>query len=224
MPYKEDIPGYMTRTDFKAVEALAACIPPKGILVEIGSYYGKSSWAWAHSVHPTVKVFCIDPWEGSVSNKAQPPLGRSASIEEFLDNVKDCPNIVPIKGFSPTMQWDSALRPDLVFVDGNHKAPHVNNDLAFWSSQLHPFGILCGHDFNPWAFPDVCEAAIQCSKSLNKPLRIFDGSTIWYIEMGRENFHPTHYENFQNRIFLEDLSWELTPEKSKIIRSQYPVK
>lgn len=214
MPYHEEIAGYMTRADFKALEALAACIPKNGTMVEIGSYYGRSSWAWAQSVHPSVKVFCIDPWEGK-RDPDIPPLNRSASLEEFLENVKDCPNIIPIQGYSPTMPWDPSLKPDLVFVDGNHKAPYVNQDLAFWSKQLHPHGILCGHDFNPWKFPDVCEAAILCAASLKKTLRIFDGSTIWYLELGRQPFHA-------NSVFLEDLSWELSPDKIKIIRGQYP--
>jgi hypothetical protein len=137
MAYREDIFGYMPEIDLISIEVLAACVPERGTVVEVESYFGRSAWAWAHSVRSEVKVFCIDPWPGMKENHDSSKKMKDASLEEFLANVQDCPNIIPIRGSSPIMPWDKNLRPDLVFIDGNHFYPQVDNDLAFWAAQLH---------------------------------------------------------------------------------------
>ncbi len=221
MPYREDIPGYMSGVDLESIEALAACVPKHGCVVEVGSYFGRSAWAWSHSVQPSAKVYCIDPWPGVKGDQIPSKEKKDAALEDFLEFVKDCPNIVPIRGYSPTMPWDKNLKPDVVFIDGNHYAPHVDNDLAFWSAQLKPHGILCGHDFNPQRWPDVCEAVIQLSKSLKKPFRIFEGSTIWYIELGREKLDTQNRELLIGRLVLEDISWKPSEDHISLIQNLY---
>lgn len=221
MTYREDIPGYMSTEDLMSIEALASCVPEAGTVVEVGSYFGRSAWAWAHSVRPAVKVYCIDPWPGIKGDEVPSTKKKEAALEEFQDNVKDCPNIIPIKGYSPEMPWDRNLRPDLVFIDGNHFSPYVDNDLAFWAAQLNSHGILCGHDFNPLRWPDVCEAVIRQAGLLKKPFRIFEGSTIWYIELGREKLSPKNREVQIGRIFIEDMSWAPSPLHIQLIQKIY---
>lgn len=36
---------------------------------------------------------------------------------------------------------------DVVYIDGNHEAPFVLEDLAAWTPKLKPGGLLCGHDY-----------------------------------------------------------------------------
>ncbi len=220
MPYREDIPGHMYGRDFKAIEALAACVSPHGTVVEVGAYYGRSAWAWAKSVPSSATVYCIDSWEGNKDDPL-PQMDRSASLDEFKEYVKDCSNIIPIQGYSPTMTWDKNLRPDLVFIDGNHLKPHVDNDLAFWSKQLNPHGILCGHDFNPSKWPDVCAAVIQLAKSIKKPFRLFEDNTIWYFELEREEFKVENREVLMSRLLLEEISWQPTPNNILQIQSMF---
>ena len=141
--------------------------------------------AFAKSVDPSVTVYCIDPWPGSPSKQLVPGL-FDAGLEDFREYVRDCPNIVPIQGYSPRMPWPSKRLVDLAFIDGNHSSPHVDNDIAFWSEKLQPTGILSGHDFNPERHPDVCEAVINFSKKLQKSFRVFPDSSIWYFEPDRE--------------------------------------
>lgn len=223
MPYREDIPGSMGLHDFLAIEALSASIPSDGNVVEVGSYFGRSAWAWAKSVAPSVKVYCIDPWLGKLKEKETPLPGmmQGPTLEDFKNNLKDCPNVIPIQGFSPEMPWDKSLKPDLVFIDGNHLAPYVDRDIEFWNEQLKPDGILCGHDFRPFDWPDVCEAVIRHSKKLKKPFRIFEKSSIWYIEKGNKQWNKANRETFANRIFLEDMSWQPNEQEIEKIRTLY---
>jgi len=65
MAYNLSIPGQITERELWAIETLAKFVPPGGIIVEVGSFLGLSSCAWAKSVHPSVTVYCIDPWDGN---------------------------------------------------------------------------------------------------------------------------------------------------------------
>lgn len=220
MPFREDIPGYMPRKDLEIIEALAACVGENGIVVEIGSYFGRSSWAWAQSVPPSAKVYCIDPWPDS-------KLVRGifdANIEDFKSFVQDCPNILPIQGLSPHVPWPKDRLADVIFVDGNHSSPHVDNDLAFWSDMLKPNGILCGHDFNPYRYRDVCEAVIALSKSKEWPFRIFQDSTIWFFENRQENFPLKNKNMLSQHVILETMSWQPNATHLEVLRRIYQYK
>lgn len=217
MPYREDIPGYMPRKDLEIIEALSQCVTEKGTVVEIGSYFGRSSWAWAKSVPPSATVYCIDPWPAS-------PFVRGifdASFEDFSNTIKDCPNIIPIQGFSPYIPWSKDRLADVIFIDGNHKKPHVNNDIEFWSEMLTKTGILCGHDFNPYKYPDVCEAVISLSYLNNWPFRIFQDSTIWYFEKHKENFSIKNKKMISQRLVLETMSWQPDAKQIEVVRKIY---
>ena len=57
MPYNLRIPGRFTERELWAIEAMAKSVPPGGVVVEVGSYLGLSSYAWAKSVDPSVTVY-----------------------------------------------------------------------------------------------------------------------------------------------------------------------
>lgn len=217
MPFREDIPGYMPRQDLINIEAIASCVPENGSVVEVGSYFGKSSWAWAKSVPDSAKVYCIDPWPAS-------SLVRGifdASIEDFKDYVRDCPNIIPIQGYSPYIPWPKENLVDVVFIDGNHKEPHVTHDIEFWVELLKPGGILCGHDFNPYCYKDVCEAVIHFSENNKWPFRLFQDSTMWYFENGKENFSLKNKKLLSQHLVLETMSWQPESTHINVLRKVY---
>ena len=58
--YNDSIPGWFTEEDNIVALKLAQAVPENGIIVEIGSFVGKSAWHWANSAHPSVKIYCID--------------------------------------------------------------------------------------------------------------------------------------------------------------------
>jgi len=52
--YDLTIRGEITHRELQAMEAVAKLVPRDGVVVEVGSYLGRSSWAWAKSVDPSV--------------------------------------------------------------------------------------------------------------------------------------------------------------------------
>src|SRR5262245_33735795 len=102
MPYDLTIPGQVTEFQLRAIEAVATLVPPQGIVVEIGSLFGRSSYAWAASVPASATVYCIDPWE---KNEGVRPMearyGIQYGIEQFKKYTRACNNIIPLQGYSP---------------------------------------------------------------------------------------------------------------------------
>lgn len=197
MAYNTKIPGFMSDVSLPAIERLARKVPENGVIVEIGSFMGRSAWAFAKSAYPSVKVYCIDLWQ-TPENWKRKNLTMQTFYEQmdgdfdpnkvydfaaFKENVKDCPNIIPIVAHSTENDWPLDKKADLVFVDGDHESPQVEKDIDYWLKRLKPNGILAGHDFSMINFPAVCRAVILISEKLRKPIKFFKDTSIWMIEL-----------------------------------------
>jgi len=150
------------------MEAVAKLVPRDGVVVEVGSYLGRSSWAWAKSVDPSVTVYCCDPWDGY----------RGSSRELFASHTSDCPNIVALQGYSPQdfRDWDRPI--DLYFEDAVHRNPVLRENLDFWTGFLKPGGIVCGHDYLG-KFPDVVKEAHALGERLG--CRLLHVESFWCL-------------------------------------------
>lgn len=159
MPYDLDIPGQVSEFQLQAIEVVASLVPRGGCVVEVGSLFGRSSWAWAKSVPQDAVVYCIDPWEG---NQGVRGLEQAHNIRygigQFREYTKDCPNITPIQAYSPDEVGGWDLPVDVYYEDAVHTNPILDRNVQFWTSKLSPNGIACGDDYRP-RFADVRSAA-----------------------------------------------------------------
>ena len=170
MPYNLNIPGQVSEHQLKAIEAVASLVPKNGKVVEVGSLFGCSSWAWAKSVDPSVTVYCIDPWEKNEGVRAmEARLGITYGIEQFKIHTADCPNIRALQGYSPVQFQDWSDPIDLYYEDAVHTNPILAQNLDFWSGKLKPTGVLCGDDYRP-RFPDVMNGAQALAKRFGREL------------------------------------------------------
>lgn len=167
--YTTKIPGQISEFQLRAIETIATLVPEGGNVVEVGSLFGKSSYAWAKSVNSSVQVYCVDPWEG---NEGIRPLEKRLNIkygiEQFKAYTKDCDNITALKGYSPRdfIKWDKAV--DLYYEDAVHTNPVLRQNLEFWVSHLTPNGIICGDDYRPRFADVVCEVRKLAHKHRRK--------------------------------------------------------
>lgn len=188
MPYDLRVPGWMKEYDLQVIEKLARRIPPNGSMVEIGSFLGRSSVAWAMSARPSVLITCIDLWskpgyfEKRDRNRPDGDLSAYTGAYEgtFRAMTGSFPNVTGIRGNSTAEYglWDQ----DLVFLDGDHHFGAVKADLANWSQRLKTGGLLCGHDFGP---DDPIKGVVHAvmSYSFNNNCHIFcpAHSRIWML-------------------------------------------
>ena len=66
--YNLDIPGWATEADLKVLEYFSSEVPKDGLILEVGSFCGRTSYALAKSCDLSTRVVCIDLWrEGTLS-------------------------------------------------------------------------------------------------------------------------------------------------------------
>lgn len=174
MPYNQDVPGQQSEFELRAIELAASLVPANGIVVEIGSLFGRSAWAWAKSVAQSTRVVCIDPWDPSPgSTPLEQRYGVSYSIDTFKRFTRDCPNIETIQGYSPdaAIGWREPI--DLFFEDAVHRNPVFESNINFWSSHLKPTGIACGDDYRP-RYPDIVNGVNKLAKRLGRSIVTVD--------------------------------------------------
>lgn len=174
MPYRLDIPGQVTEYQLKAIEAVASLAPKNGIVVEVGSLFGRSSYGWAKSVDQSVTVYCIDPWStGGAPHSMAVQLGVDYSLEQFKKHVAGCDNIKPVVGYSPKDFSDWSEKVDIFYDDAVHTNPGFRQNIDFWAQHLKPSSVVCGDDYR-FRFPDVVVESERLAERLGRRIIVVD--------------------------------------------------
>jgi len=168
------IPGWMTEAELLW---LAATAEHKSLIVEVGSWMGRSTSALA--ANTLGKVIACDTWEGSEEHAdmlRDKPKGWLK--EQFLAHAGRYENM----DFFQSRSLDLAasmdkldLRPEMIFLDANHTYESVKADILAWRPLLRPGGVICGHDFDPPNWMGIKQAVDELI-----PDRVLvPGTTIW---------------------------------------------
>lgn len=191
-----DIPGWSSGNELGLLASLAARVAPGGAIVELGSFAGRTAYIMAKNA-PEVTVHCIDPWghfdistvpdQSSVFLSGNIRNFRPGELYDyFLENVRDCPNINPIRGLSTEVSWEGQPEIDLMFIDADHDTSPLLEDLRTWWPRLKRRGLVVGHD---WQMRSVKDAVIHYLEELNQQklfpqLINFPTTTIWGLLRG----------------------------------------
>ncbi|WP_040320336.1 class I SAM-dependent methyltransferase [Aeromicrobium marinum] len=162
------VKGFLPDDEADALRSAAAThLTPGGVMVEIGTYCGKSTIHLGHVAREAgATLVTVDHHRGSEENQVgweyhdaelvDPETGvfdtlprfRRAMLDAGLEDV-----VVPVVARSTTVAafWRTPV--DVVFVDGGHTDEHAGNDYAGWSPWVRPGGALLIHD----VFPDPAD-------------------------------------------------------------------
>lgn len=125
----------------KILQALAATVPEKGLIVEIGSAFGWSCSKMAETSHESVTIVSIDPWT-LIDDQQHKGFER-----KFQKRIKPFQNrIVPVRAFSQDVLIARPI--DLLFIDGDHSSSAVENDYYRFSSCVEKGNLLVFHDYH----------------------------------------------------------------------------
>lgn len=143
-------------TDGEAEELMQLSVNTDGIVVEIGSYTGKSTVALAHGGS---RVFAIDLWDlhlpSEKPNKARNKKDRkirfnsTEAMKTFLKRLEEqevTESVTWIRGESKEVAkaWSRPIGG--LFIDGAHDAKSVKADYTSWSKFIEPGGWIAFHD------------------------------------------------------------------------------
>jgi len=140
------VEGMLTQGEAEYLYHMAQTNPGKGVIVEIGSWKGKSTICLARGSRAVggEKIYAVDPHR---------PLADEGYFEdteaEFLRNLAESAvteQVAPMVMASEdaVRGWDRPIR--LLWIDGDHRYEQVKRDFLSWEPHVIDGGIIAMHD------------------------------------------------------------------------------
>lgn len=128
----------------------------QGLIVEIGSWFGKSTKYLADKIiesNKQINLDCIDTFKGTLNEELHQSLVQdydSDIYQEFYNNVM--PNNAIVKVIKDTSHNASSLyknkQIDAILIDGDHSYEGVKSDITDFFYKVRPGGIIAGDDYH----------------------------------------------------------------------------
>ena len=140
----DGVEGWLSEAQGRALFDAAAAATGAGVIVEIGSWKGRSTtWLASGARLAGQRVYAVDPHRGSRENPA------AHTLDEFLDNLarNGLADVVDPMVMTSEEAAASIARPiELLFIDGDHSYEGVRRDAELWLPRLMEGGIVMFHD------------------------------------------------------------------------------
>lgn len=152
----EVLEGLIWRSEGARLAHLASLVPSDQVIVELGSYKGKSTAFLASGAKAGdgAKVHAVDLWDlGGQGSPGTAKWGfdRSetfAAFESQLRSAKVWSQVVAHRGDTVQVGRDWTGPPvGLLFVDGWHTAAQIGAEVDAWAPHLVPGGTIAFHDY-----------------------------------------------------------------------------
>lgn len=150
MPFNEldvlSVNGFLNAAEFALLHKLASECPQNGVIVELGSYQGKSTLSLAKGAQiAKSRMWAIDPHpELQVTNDTLYGMHDQAALLKNLVvyDVAHIVRVITMASYQIAPVWSEPI--DLLWIDGSHEYEDVKRDLADWSP--HVRGKIAMHD------------------------------------------------------------------------------
>ena len=128
--------------------------------IEIGCFEGESTFNISHicsQKYSDYKHYAIDPYDNS---NDLPEENISKTKEIFLNNLnefqpKGVVEFIHKKSFDGLIElYNRGVKADFIYVDGDHEAPGVLQDMVLGFELLNPRGIMLCDDSMAWRIDD----------------------------------------------------------------------
>ena len=174
----EEVPGWMTVEELEFLANEVERLPYRSVVVEIGTFAGRSTIVLAHTGH--VRVITIDNWSGAKTPEVFYPINKEVFISNCLRvgiSPMEYTSFYNCESGLYYMDCDSAYAYnffpdnsiDFWFHDGDHDT--VGRDIDNWNRKFKRTAILCGHDFH---YGFSVKADVEARMSINEV-----HGTIW---------------------------------------------
>jgi predicted O-methyltransferase YrrM len=194
------VEGWLTVEEGELLYRLARACTGEGVIVEIGSFKGKSTiWLARGSLAGArTRVVAIDPHTGSTEHRHDgAPVW---TYDEFLANlhragVEEVVRPVVATSAEAAAHFDQPV--ELLFIDGDHRYEMVRQDFDLWFPKLMEGGYLLMHDTIRWAGPRrVARESIYRSRNFRHV------GFVHSITFGQKVAENTPADRWRNRYLL----------------------
>ncbi len=195
----KDIEGWFADVEGALLYSLAKKCNTNGVIVEIGSWKGRSTvfLAQGSKAGQRVRVYAIDPQTGNAEDQRLVVIPTLDEFKKNIANAQVTDIVVPIVKTSEEAANDFLEPCALIFVDGCHEPGSVKQDFALWYPKLIEGGIIAFHDTLDWVGPRMLVKDLLYKSSNFKNVNF--ARSITY---GTKVVQNTMADRTKNRFFL----------------------
>ena len=142
------IPGATTNGELDIIYEWAKTVPENGVILELGSLFGRTAMAFVEGSHPSTKIYCVDKFNTFINTSIKTNdapggtiwnIGQSYDIEaEFTKNMQGYSNVIPLKleaKHNKVYPYKGELL-DIFFIDSAHKNPDDIMNISYYRKFL----------------------------------------------------------------------------------------
>jgi predicted O-methyltransferase YrrM len=194
------IGGWLTDKEGELLFNLAKECKGNGVIVEIGSWKGKSTIWLGKGSHQgkKVKIYAIDPHTGSSEHRKD--VATVWTFDEFRENMKNAQVadvVEPILKTSAKAAEDFNKPIEFIFIDGAHEYEFVKLDFDLWFPKVINNGVIAFHDTTFWPGPRKVISEMVCKSKYFKNISFVDS-----IAFAQKVEHTTWSDRIRNRSML----------------------
>lgn len=147
-----DVEGWMSEAQARRLWDRAAELDQGDLVVEIGSFHGRSMIMLASSAPAGVELVAIDPHGGNdrgpqeISGFAEE---AQADFEQFHTNLEQAgvhERVTHLRSFSSAALSDVRRPIQLLYIDGAHRYRPARDDIRRWGAKVADDGTMLVHD------------------------------------------------------------------------------
>jgi predicted O-methyltransferase YrrM len=167
------VEGLTKRSELELLHDVARTMPADAVVVEVGSFRGRSTLAIAEGLEtiPRATLIAVDTFGGDPGWEFRPDPSEARAV--FDRNTAGIQLLQVVQADSIEAAGDVADRSvNWVFIDALHDYRSVVADIRAWAPKLKPDGLLSGHD---WGRAGVTDAVLR----VFRPEQIEVRHSIW---------------------------------------------
>jgi methyltransferase family protein len=146
------VEGWLTEAQARRLWDRARAVPAGGLVVEIGSFRGRSAIVMASALARGARLVAIDPHAGSDRGPQEIEAEAARGEEDhglFLANLRaagvaDRVEHVRLISSQAVESVDGEI--DVLYVDGAHRFTPARDDLVRWGARVREGGTMLVHD------------------------------------------------------------------------------
>lgn len=164
----EDVPGWIKSSQIQLIQNIAKNLPDGSKVLEIGSGYGRSTWAWLDGLDNSCTLDIVDSWQLDLDrlnlvtdDKEVLDFGKCYGQKKLFEKIISChprynllQNVFNEKTKKLIKSKTLSKNYTVVYFDGDHTHDNLYNELCYFAHA----DILCGDDYNFEKFRSVVDA------------------------------------------------------------------
>lgn len=148
----EPVEGWLTQAQARRLWDAAARVPAGGLVVEIGSFRGRSAIVMASALPERARLVAIDPHAGGdrgpqeIAPQAERGEADTRAFEANLRAAGVEARVEHVRKMSSDAHGAVHAQIDVLYVDGAHRFGPARDDIVRWGDRVRDGGTMLVHD------------------------------------------------------------------------------